>query len=150
MKELKVSAIRNGTVIDHVPGNVVFKVVDILNLQKSNDETVMVAANLRSKRVGKKGIIKVSGKILTKEEVDKIALLAPNATLNTIKDYKVAGKSSIEVPDVLVNVIKCTNPNCITNHDNAKTRFDVVSKDVVRVRCHYCERYIDIGDIEVL
>ncbi|MBN1896219.1 MAG: aspartate carbamoyltransferase regulatory subunit [Candidatus Aenigmarchaeota archaeon] len=149
MKELKVSAIRDGTVIDHVPGDVVFKVVDVLNLEKSS-ETVMVAANLKSSRIGQKGIIKVSGKILTKEEVDKIALLAPNATLNIIRDYKVAEKASLSVPDVLINVIKCNNPNCITNNDSVKTKFTVVSKDNIRVRCHYCERYIDKEDIKVL
>jgi len=115
-KELSVSAIKEGTVIDHIPSNATLKVVEILDL-KGIRSIISVATNLTSKTMGKKGIIKIGGKNLTKEEVDKIALIAPNATVNIIKNYDVKKKIKVSIPSTINKIIKCSNPNCVTNNE---------------------------------
>ncbi|MBS3102795.1 aspartate carbamoyltransferase regulatory subunit [Candidatus Woesearchaeota archaeon] len=148
-KEQSVSAIKEGTVIDHIPSDSTFKVVEILNLE-GHRNIISIGTNLESKRMGKKGIVKVGGKSLTKEEVDKIALVAPNATVNIIKDYDVRKKLHVAVPDELENIIKCSNPNCITNNEKTDTKFYVVKKEPLKVKCHYCERLMEKEDIKLV
>jgi aspartate carbamoyltransferase regulatory subunit len=139
-KELKVSAIENGTVIDHIPPQSVFQVINILGLDKLNQQ-IMVGTNLESKKLKKKGIIKVSKKYFESEEINKIALVAPSATLIVIKDYTVVYKATVEIPDRINKIVKCINPNCITNHENIPTKFNVVDKLDLRLHCTYCEKY---------
>ncbi len=148
-EELKVKAIEEGTVIDHLPSDKTFKVVDLLDLEGEDNGTVSVATNLESESQGRKGIIKVGGKELTSEEVDKIALVAPEATVNIIEDYDVVEKERVEIPDELVGIIKCNNPNCITNNEDIETKFLVLDKDDLNIECYYCERVSKQGDIEV-
>lgn len=138
-KELKVSAIENGTVIDHIPANFVFQVINILGLNKIPNQ-IMVGTNLESHKFGKKGIIKVSNKYFESEEINKIALVAPSATLIVIKDYTVVYKSKVEIPDRINRIVKCINPNCITNHENITTSFSVIDKQELRLSCRYCEK----------
>ena len=106
-KELVVSAIDNGTVIDHIPANEIYKVVKILNLDKYNDE-VLIGTNLSSKKFGKKGIIKVKNKFFEETEVNKISLVAPNATLIVIKDYEVVEKIQLTIPKEIKKIVKST------------------------------------------
>jgi aspartate carbamoyltransferase regulatory subunit len=148
-KELSISAIKDGSVIDHVPSNAALKVVDILNL-KGIRGVISVATNLSSKEMGKKGIIKISGKYLTEEEIDKIALIAPHATVNIIKGYDVKKKVKVVIPSTIKKIIKCSNPNCITNNEKITTKFYVLNKDPLKVRCHYCERNMEQEDISIL
>lgn len=139
-KELKVSAIENGTVIDHIPSKSLFKVIKILNLDDSEDQ-ILFGTNLDSKKYGKKGIIKVGNKYFESDEINKIALVAPTATLIVIHDYKVAEKTNVEIPDYIEKIVRCFNPNCITNHENIPTKFDVIkNEDILKLRCHYCEK----------
>lgn len=138
-KELKVSAIENGTVIDHIPPKGVFQVMKILNLEKFENQ-VFFGTNLESKKYGKKGIIKVANKFFESEEINKIALVAPSATLIIIRNYEVVEKSNVKIPDQINKFIKCFNPNCITNHQNIVTKFYVISKDEIKLKCHYCEK----------
>lgn len=139
-KELKVSAIENGTVIDHIPAQKVFQVIKILNLHKSDDQ-LLFGSNLDSKKYGKKGIIKVRNKFFENDEINKIAMVAPTATLIVIRDFKVVEKKDVEVPDEIQKIVKCFNPNCITNHENIPTKFDVIkNEDVLKLRCNYCEK----------
>ncbi len=148
-KELKISAIKDGTVIDHIPSDAAFKVASILNL-KDTKNTVSIATNLKSKRTGKKGIIKVAGKTLTKDEVNKISVVAPHATVNIINNYEVKEKIKVNVPDVFNKIIKCSNPNCITNDEDVKTKFYVVKKEPLKIKCHYCERGMEKEEIELV
>jgi len=149
-KELSISAIKEGTVVDHIPSNATLKVVDILDL-KGVRGMISIATNLTSRMMGKKGIIKISGKNLTKEEVDKIALIAPHATVNIIKNYDVKQKIKVTIPSVINKIIKCSNPNCVTNNEkNVITKFYVLGKDPLKVRCHYCERNMEKEDISLL
>lgn len=147
--ELKISAIEEGTVIDHIPTDATFKVAEILHLDKPTG-VVSIATNLQSKIIGKKGIIKVGGKSLTPEEVNKIAVVAPDATVNIIKNFHVKEKIKVKAPDVVENVIKCSNPVCITNNEQVSTKFYVVKKDPLKVKCHYCERIMAKEDIGIV
>jgi aspartate carbamoyltransferase regulatory subunit len=141
-KELKVSAIENGTVIDHIPTKSVFQVIRILNLDNIENQ-VLFSTNLDSKKYGKKGLIKVSDKYFKPEEVNKIALVAPSATLIEIKDYQVRLKKSVEIPKQIFKFVKCVNPNCITNYENITTKFDVSIEDNgdIKLWCKYCDKY---------
>jgi aspartate carbamoyltransferase regulatory subunit len=139
MRELKVTAIEHGTVIDHIPANNVFRVIRILNLD-STENQVLFGINLESHKYGKKGIIKVSNLFFEREEINKIALVAPTATLIVIRDFKVVSKTQVEVPEVVDKIVKCFNPNCITNHENIPTHFTVIDKEELKLLCHYCEK----------
>ena len=145
-KELSISAIKDGTVIDHIPSDAAFKVVGILDLDGIKG-IISVATNLPSKLMGTKCIIKVSDKNLTKDEADKIAIIAPKATVNIIKNYEVKQKIRVDIPSIINRIIKCSNPNCITNNEKVPTKFYILSKEPLKVRCHYCERNMDRGDI---
>jgi aspartate carbamoyltransferase regulatory subunit len=146
-KELQVSAIENGTVIDHIPAQSVFSVIKILNLDQTND-MVLFGNNLTSRKYGKKGIIKVDNKYFKSEEINKIALAAPMATLIVIKDFQVAEKSTVEIPDYVEKIVKCFNPNCITNKENVITKFDVIkNEEVLKLKCRYCEKTTSKEDI---
>ncbi|HCT70933.1 Aspartate carbamoyltransferase regulatory chain [bioreactor metagenome] len=148
-KELVVSAIENGSVIDHIPAKSVFRVVKMLNLEDT-DTQVTVGFNLESRKYGKKGIIKVSNKYFEDEEVNKIALVAPTATLIVIKDYKVTEKRNVKIPDEIRKIVKCVNPNCITNHQQVATRFTVIDKEDLKLQCHYCEKITGKNNIDIL
>jgi aspartate carbamoyltransferase regulatory subunit len=148
-KTLKITAISDGTVIDHISKDNTFKVAEFLNIKDGGD-VVTVGMNLESKRLGKKGLIKIGGRFLTKEEVNKIALIAPEANINIIKDYTVKDKFKVEMPDVINGIIKCANTNCITNKEFVRTKFYVLGKDPLKLRCHYCERVVGKEDIELV
>ncbi len=138
-KQLIVNAIKNGTVIDHIPARNLFKVISILNLEQI-DSQITFGTNLESKKLGSKAIIKIADKYFLDEEINKIALVAPQAKLNIIRDYEVIEKRVVEVPDSFIGFVKCVNPKCITNHENITTRFTVVSKNEVALKCNYCEK----------
>jgi len=148
MKKLEVSAIEEGTVIDQIASKSTFKVANILNIQKI-DQVVLVGVNLSSKKLGKKGIIKIGGKILTQEEVNKIALIAPDATVNIIEDSELVRKFKVALPDSIEGIVKCFNPNCVSNHQKIQSRFHVINKNPIKIRCHYCERLMGTDDIEL-
>ena len=148
-KRLSVSAIKEGTVIDHVPASALFKVVSILNLEKL-DTMITIGNSLGSDKLGKKGIIKLSKVFFKDDDINKIALVAPCAKLNLIRDYEVVEKRVVEIPDVIVGIAKCVNPKCITNNEAVTTRFEVVSKSEVKLKCHYCEKITDQNNIEII
>jgi aspartate carbamoyltransferase regulatory subunit len=148
-KTLSVSAIKEGTVIDHVPASALFKVVSILNLDKL-DTMITIGNNLGSDKLGKKGIIKLSKVFFADDEVNKIALVAPCAKLNIIRDFEVVEKRVVEIPDEIIGIAKCVNPKCITNNEDVTTRFEVVSKTEVKLKCHYCEKITNQGNIVIV
>ena len=139
-KEMVVSAIENGTVIDHIPTENVYQVIRILGLERYKDE-VLIGNYLTSGKLGRKGIVKIKNKHFTKEEISKISLVAPSATIITIEGYKVVDKFRTEIPDHIENFVRCANPKCITNAEVVPTRFDVVDKENLKLRCHYCEKF---------
>ncbi|MGA1976521.1 MAG: aspartate carbamoyltransferase regulatory subunit [Bacteroidales bacterium] len=148
-KQLSVSAIQNGTVIDHIPAKNLFKVIQILGLDRI-DSQITFGTNLESKKLGKKAIIKISGKYFADDDINRIALVAPDAKLNIIKDYEVVEKKVVEVPDNITGIARCMNPKCITNFEAVITRFRVVSKKNVSLKCHYCEKITDQDNLQII
>lgn len=138
--ELKVSALENGTVIDHIPAASLFHAIRILKLDKVENQ-VYFGTNFSSKKYGKKGLIKIRDRFFKNDEINKIALVAPTASFIVIKDYEVVSKHKINTPEVVENFVKCFNPKCITNHQQVPTKFKVITdKGELKLRCHYCEK----------
>jgi aspartate carbamoyltransferase regulatory subunit len=148
-KQLSVSAIQNGTVIDHIPAKHLFKVIQILGLDKIGHQ-ITFGTNLESKKLGKKAIIKISEKFFADDDINRIALVAPDAKLNIIRDYEVVEKKVVEVPDIIIGIARCMNPKCITNFEPVTTRFRVVSKKNVTLRCHYCEKITNQENLQII
>jgi aspartate carbamoyltransferase regulatory subunit len=148
-KQLSVSAIKNGTVIDHIPAQNLFKVIQILDLEHIKDQ-ITFGTNFESKKLGKKAIIKLSNKVFHKDDINKIALVAPQAKLNIIKDYEVVEKKVVEVPNEIIGIAKCVNPQCITNNEEIITRFTVISRENVALKCHYCEKITSQENLVIL
>ncbi len=144
--KLAVAALKNGTVIDHIPSHLVFKVAQLLDLEKV-EGSVTIGYNLDSKKLGKKGILKVSGVEFPVETLNRLALVAPNVNVNIIEDYKVVRKFNVTLDDDVVDIVKCTNPKCITNNEPMRTYFHVIDKSNVVIKCRYCERMIEKDDI---
>jgi aspartate carbamoyltransferase regulatory subunit len=139
--ELRVKPIKNGTVIDHIAGGQALNVLKILSISGTTDATVSVVMNVESKKLGKKDIVKVEDRELKEEEVNKIALIAPAATINIIRDYSVVEKRTVDLPDEIVGVVRCQNPSCISNSSEPiKSRMLVKAKNPVLLRCIYCEQ----------
>lgn len=139
-EELMVAAIKNGTVIDHIPSQKLFEVVRLLRLENIRHSSIMVGYNLRSKKMGRKSIVKVSDKYFTDGELNQLSVVAPNVTLCIIKDYEVVEKKQVELPDTISGVVKCANPKCITNNEPMKTVFHVNDRESGTIQCHYCEK----------
>ena len=143
-KELVVSALENGTVLDHIPAENVYKALDLLYL-KDIESQITIGINLASKIHGKKGIIKIADIFFEDKELNKLALIAPNATVNVIRDFKVVEKKKLETPKEVIGIAKCKNPKCVTNHQPIKTKFATVHEgDKISLNCHYCEKITSI------
>jgi len=148
-KELQVAALQNGTAIDHIPSEQLFKVVSLLGIENLKVR-VTIGYNLSSKKMGSKGILKIADKFFEEDEINRISLIAPTVNLNIIKDYEVIEKKQVQLPDVIKGIVKCNNPKCITNNEPMKTVFSVIDKQNVTLQCHYCELKIKKEDIVLL
>lgn len=149
IKERLVAALENGTVIDHIPAEKTYQVAQLLELHRLT-EPVTIGFNFPSKKIGKKGIIKVTDKFFTDEEISRLSVVAPNVVLSIIRNYEVVEKKKVETPDVLRGIIRCNNPKCITNNEPMPTYFRVVNKAFGTVRCHYCDKEQDIKTVELV
>ena len=148
-KTLSVNAIQQGTVIDHIPADSLFDVLSILKLDELENQ-ITFGTNLKSDKFGRKAIIKLENKFFEDDEINKIALVAPQAKLNIIKEYKVVEKKSIGLPNEVIGIAKCMNPKCVTNHEDIKTYFNVIDKENVKLKCHYCEKITDKNHLVIL
>ena len=146
---LQVAALKNGTVIDHIPSGKLFTVVSLLKLQEM-DKNITIGFNLESKKLGKKGIIKVADKFFSDEEISRLSVVAPNVKLNIIRDYEVVEKKEAHMPDELRGIVKCANPKCITNNEPMITYSHVVDKEQVVLKCHYCEKEQNKENIKLI
>jgi len=148
-KKLKVAALRDGTVIDHIPSDKLFKVVQILHLDTCLNQ-ITLANNLESKKIGSKGLVKIAERALAENETNKLALICPDAKINIIRDFEVIEKRPLFLPDEIVEIVQCANPKCITNHQPVQTRFDVIrDEEKVRLKCRYCEREISREEVKI-
>ena len=145
---LAVAALKNGTVIDRINPEALFKVADLLDI-KSIKSSVTIGVNLDSKHMGKKGIIKVADTFFSQETLNRIALISPQAKVNIIHDYCVTEKRLVSLPDTLIDLVKCNNPKCITNNEPMPTVFHVVDRAPVTLRCHYCEHKVQQTELTI-
>ncbi|NPA96112.1 MAG: aspartate carbamoyltransferase regulatory subunit [Crenarchaeota archaeon] len=146
---LTVSKIRFGTVIDHIPSGRALNVLKVLGIRGREGYRIAVLMNVESKKLGRKDIVKIEGKILMPEEVSVIALIAPTATINIVKDFRVVEKRRVEVPDRIEGLLRCPNPTCITNKEREpiRTKFRLVSRNPLVLQCEYCGTMVSEKDI---
>ena len=147
MRQLQVSAIKDGTVIDHIDSKSTFKVASILNIP-AESRLILVGMNLSSRQLGKKGIIKIEGKVLNQEEANKIALIAPNATLNIIKNFEVVEKIIIQLPPQINDIICCPNKRCVSHITQSKFVTTKNRQNQICALCHYCEQSFLLDNIQ--
>ncbi|MEM2948225.1 MAG: aspartate carbamoyltransferase regulatory subunit [Candidatus Anstonellales archaeon] len=133
---LKVEAIKEGTVIDHIRAGKGTKILKLLGLDEKHEGSIALLSNVKSKKLGKKDIVKIEGVFLSDEKLNLIALVSPETTINIIRDSKVVEKKSVEMPDDL-RIGHCPNPSCITNNEEMHKHF---KKEGEKYKCVYCER----------
>ena len=148
-EELQVVALKNGTVIDHIPTDKLFTIVNLLELQFS-DSNITIGNNFESKKLGKKGIIKVADRFFSDEEISRLSVVAPNVQLNIIRDFEVVEKKQVIMTDIVKGIVKCGNPKCITNNEPMTTIFHVLCKENGVLKCHYCEKEQSKESIKLL
>lgn len=148
-KQLNVSAIKDGTVIDHIPTKALFKVIQILKLDEFKN-MVTFGNNLDSKAMGSKAIVKIANRFFEDEEVNKIALVAPNAKLNIIRNYEVVEKRVVQIPEQVNGIVRCFNPKCITNAEKVVTKFQIINEKPIEMKCFYCEKITNENEIRII
>lgn len=148
IRAFKVFAIKGGTAIDHIKAGQALKIIEVLKLN-SDENIVTVGMNFPSKALKRKDLIKVEGRELTPEEANRVAILAPQATINIIRDFEVVKKFKVQIPEQVEKLITCPNPKCISNNENMKTIFYVTNKgQQVKLKCRYCEKTFDQSEIK--
>lgn len=147
--ELLVAALENGTVIDHIPSELVFTIASLLELEKLGS-SVTIGYNLHSNKLGRKGIIKVADKYFSDEEISRLSIVAPNVILNIIRDFDVVEKKEVIIPDELHGIVRCGNPKCITNNEPMPTYFHVINKEEGILKCHYCEKEQNKNEVKLV
>jgi len=147
-KELRVSKIKNGTVIDHIRGGFALDVVKILGITGKEKKVMTIGVNVPSKRFGVKDIVKIEGKALNSQEVNKIALVAPHASINIIHNYAVVEKLEVKLPKTIEGIIRCVNPCCISNSDEpVLSKFYIKTEEPLLLKCHYCSVTLEHADV---
>jgi aspartate carbamoyltransferase regulatory subunit len=147
-KELRVQKIRDGTVIDHISAGNALSVLKIMGIVGIEDNVISIAMNVPSRKLERKDVVKVEGRELDPDEVDKIALIAPRATINIIRDYAVVEKQKTRLPKIIRGIVKCANVTCISNSkEPAEPMFFVERGEPLRLRCYYCNRIMEKGDV---
>lgn len=147
-EQLYVKKIRNGTVIDHIEQGHALDVLHILDIDGKRGQVVSVVMNVESKQFGRKDIVKIEDRELNPQEVDKIALIAPKATINIVREFEVASKKRVQLPQTITGIIKCDNPSCVVNaREPITSEFKVETTEPLRIRCHYCGRIMEKEDV---
>jgi aspartate carbamoyltransferase regulatory subunit len=147
-KDLRVSKIKDGTVIDHISAGYALDVVKILGITGRERRIITIAINIPSKDFKVKDIVKIEGRALNSQEVNKIALVAPHASINIIHNYSVVKKLEVKLPKIIEGIIKCINPSCVSNsNEPISSRFYVKKEDPLLLKCHYCGYVIEKSDV---
>ena len=147
-KALQVAALENGTSIDHIPSSQLFRVAALLHLDEM-DNPITIGNNFKSSKMESKGIIKISDRFFEEDEISRIAVLAPQAHINTIRGYEVVEKKQLILPDEVVGIVRCNNPRCISNNEPMKSRFSVIDKRRGKLQCRYCDTVINRDEIQL-
>jgi len=149
-KQFLVAALKNGTVIDHIPNNKLFEVVRLLHLEQITDSSITVGYNLESHEMGHKSLIKVSDHYFSDAELNQLSVVAPNVTLCIVRNYEISEKKKVALPSKLSGIIRCPNPKCITNNEPMPTLFHTTDSKKGILRCHYCEKEINVGEAKFI
>ncbi len=147
-RQQQVAALRHGTVVDHLSPGMALKALELIGVPQEG--AALIGVNLYSEKMNRKDILKLENLELTDDQIERLAVLGPNASVCFIREYEVVRKVRVTLPDRIAGVLRCPNPNCITNHDRLETRFDVEKKSPTTVRCHYCERLIAESEFTLL
>ncbi len=148
-KELMVAAIENGTVIDHIPSSKLFEVINLLHLEDLPN-SIMVGFNLKSSKMESKSIIKIADKFFTDAQLNQLSVVAPNVSLCIIRGYEVVEKKRVELPRDIRGIVKCANPQCISNNEPMPSLFHVSNEAEGIIRCHYCDKEQNISDVKLV
>ena len=147
--ELMVRRIKEGTVIDHIDEGKGIQVLDALRIDGKDGSLITVALNVPSGKSKKKDIIKVENKFLKDDDTNKIAVIAPKATINIIKNYKLIEKRRVSLPNEIDRIFRCSNPDCITNSaEHIESVMDLIDKETMILKCRYCARILDVNEIK--
>lgn len=146
-EEMRVKKIREGTVIDHIPAGKALKVAGILELNENIKDAVSIVMNVPSKTMGRKDVIKVEGRELSDRDLHRISLIAPNASINKIKDFEVTEKTQVTLPQVFEGILKCPNLNCVTNFEG-RSKMMVEETNGMKLRCAYCDRTYSTSELQ--
>ena len=147
--ELMVRRIREGTVIDHIDEGKGLQVLSALGIDGKDGNVITIALNVPSGKFKKKDIIKVENKFLRDDDTNKLAVIAPKATVNIIKDYKLVEKRRVSLPNEIDRIFRCSNPECITNSsEHIESIMDVVDKEGLVLKCRYCGRVLDVNRLK--
>ncbi len=144
----QVAALRHGTVVDHLNPGTALDALQVLGVP--TEGAALLGINLESEKIGRKDILKIEGVEITQAEIDRIAIFGPQATVSYIRDYQVHRKVKVQLPDQIVAILLCPNPNCITNHEPVETRFHVGQQKPLLMRCHFCERRLHGDELKVI
>ena len=147
--ELMVRRIKEGTVIDHIDEGKGIQVLDALRIDGKDGSLITIALNVPSGKSKKKDIIKVENKFLKDDDTNKIAVIAPKATINIIKNYKLIEKRRVALPNEIDRIFRCSNPDCITNStEHIESVMDLIDKEKMILKCRYCARILDVNEIK--
>ncbi|MFW9769575.1 MAG: aspartate carbamoyltransferase regulatory subunit [Candidatus Thorarchaeota archaeon] len=148
-ENIRIVKIHDGTVIDHIRAGKALEVLKILGITGEYGNVVTLAMNISSSKIDKKDIVKVEHRFLEEEEVARIALVAPEATINLIEDFKIIKKTRVELPDTITDVIECTNQRCVTNKEREpiQSKYEVISRKPIQLKCLYCWTLVEEQDI---
>ncbi|EJW95848.1 aspartate carbamoyltransferase, regulatory subunit [gut metagenome] len=149
-EQLKVAAIENGTVIDHIPSEKLFEVINLLRLSEYHSSNIVMGYNLKSNKLGHKSIIKIADKFFSDAELNSLSVIAPNATVCTIKDFELVEKKKVSLPSIVKGIVRCANPKCITNNEPMDTIFHLVDNEKGVLRCHYCEKEVNLDKVKLV
>ena len=146
--DLRVSKIKDGTVIDHIRGGYALDVIKILGITGKEKRVMTIAINVPSKHLGAKDIVKIEGRALNTQELNKIALVAPHASINIVHNYEVVEKLEVKLPKIIEGIIRCVNPCCISNSEEpVVSKFYVKAEEPLTLKCHYCGITLDEADV---
>lgn len=147
-KTQSLSYIKFGSVIDHIPDGQALKLLHLLGLEAYSRQ-ISIGLHMYSPSLGRKDMIKIEGKQLSPEEANKVAILAPEATISLIADYDIQRKFPVSLPDMIERVLACPNPQCITNSEPCSTKFTVRQlRSKVLMHCHHCRRLFAQDEIK--
>jgi aspartate carbamoyltransferase regulatory subunit len=144
-KEIKITPIKNGTVIDHIAAGQALIVLKILGIEAGTNMIVSLVMNVQSQKLGKKDIVMIEDRELNEEETNKIALIAPQATINIIRNSRVVKKEKVHLPRIIEEILECQNPNCISNDEREpiKSKFVLENQKPISIKCYYCGMIIE-------